>query len=190
MRASDGDLAGGILFSFAAAGFIDPVQHFAHVLDLLEKGSGHENRFFMRGGNGKTITGPGVELDDFPRHFVLLLQNQPRKIGRIFQIRDDDAFHGNPKTLEHPIDEVVGEWTFLGFLTEEHLNDRADLWFDVDDKNLFVVANKQRATAVGGKNPPNLDWHDFILSPYQIPSMPREDKIRRKMPHHNSHNTS
>ena len=40
---------------------------------------------FLRGGDGKAIAGARVDLDDFPRQFVLLLQNQPGEVGRILQ---------------------------------------------------------------------------------------------------------
>ena len=62
-------MAAGILFGFAA-GFIDPVQHLAHVLDLFKKFGGDENRFLLRGGDGEAIAGTRVHLDDFPRQFV------------------------------------------------------------------------------------------------------------------------
>ena len=87
-------------YSALAAGLVDPVQHFAHVLDLLEQRRGDKNRFFLRGGDGQAIAGARVNLHDFPGDFVLLLQNQPREVGGIFQIGDDDALDGDAEALE------------------------------------------------------------------------------------------
>ena len=115
--------------------------------------AGDENRFFLRGGDGEAIARARVDLDDFARDFILLLQNQPREVGGILQVRDDDAFNVDAKALENAVDEVVGERTFLGRLAQKHADDRAHLRLDIDDKNLLIVADEQRAAAVGGKMP-------------------------------------
>ena len=107
--------------------------------------------------------GPRVQLDDFPGDLVLLLQNQPREVGGIFQIGDDDALDVDAEALENPVDEVVRERAFLRRLAQKHADDRAHLRLDVDDENLFVVAHKQRATAVGGKDSANLHRHHIVL---------------------------
>ena len=128
-----------------------------------KRAAGDENRFFLGGGDGEAIAGARVQLDDFPRHFVLLLQNQPGEIGGILQIRDDDAFDADAEALENPVDEVVGERAFLGRLAQEHADDRAHLRLDVDDENLLVIADEQRAAAVGGQDSANLNGHHFVL---------------------------
>ena len=119
--------------------------------------------FFLRGGERKAIAGAGVEFYDFPRQFVLLLQNQPREIGGIFQVCDDDAFDRDAEALKDAVDEVVREWTFFWFVAEKHSDDRAHLRFDVDDENFFVIADEQRATAVGGENTADLHRHHIVL---------------------------
>src|ERR1017187_2776954 len=162
MRASDGGLTAGILFGFAA-GFVDPVQHLAHVLDLFKKLGGDKNRFLLRRGDGETIAGACVHLDNFPRQFVLLLQDEPREVGGILQIRDDNALDIDAEALKNPVDEVVGEGTLLGRLAQKHADNGAHLRLDVDDENFFIVAHKQRATAVGGKYAPDLHRHNIML---------------------------
>src|ERR1017187_3003506 len=112
ISASAEALAAGILLSFAAA-LVDLVEHFAHVLDLRKQRRGNVNRFFLRCGDGEAIAGARVHLDNFSRDLVLLLQNQARKIGGIFQIRDDDALDGDAEALENPVDEIVRERTLL-----------------------------------------------------------------------------
>jgi hypothetical protein len=37
------------------------------------------------------------------------------------------------------------------------------LRLDIDDEDLVIIAHKQRATAVGGKNSPDLHWHNIVL---------------------------
>ena len=93
----------------------------------------------------------------------MLLQNQPREVGGILQIRDDDAFDVDAEALEYPVDEVVGERTLLRRLAQKHADDCAHLRFDVDDKDLFIIADKQCAPAVGGENSPDLNRHNIVL---------------------------
>src|SRR5665213_3598502 len=112
--ASAGDFAAAILFfGVLAAGFIDSVEDFAHVLNLVKKRGSDENRLLLRGGDGQAIAGSRVHLDNFPREFILLLQNQPREVGGIFQIRDDDALDVDAEALKNAVDEVVRERSFL-----------------------------------------------------------------------------
>ena len=51
----------------------------------------------------------------------------------------------------------------FGCLAQKHADDRAHLRLDIDDENLFVIADKQRAAAVGGKNAADLNRHNFVL---------------------------
>ena len=139
-----------------------------------KSGGGDKNRFFLRGGDGQAIAGARVELHDFPGQLVLLLQNQPREVGGIFQVRDDHAFDGDAETLKHPVDEVVGERAFLRGLAQEHADDRAHLRLDVDDKNLLVVADKQRTTAVGREDSANLNWHNVVLHAFNLGRIARK----------------
>src|ERR1035437_5668685 len=64
-------------FQFAA-GFVHLVEDFAHVLHLLEHGAGHKNRFFLRGSQRQAVARTRVQLDDFPREFVLLDRKSTR----------------------------------------------------------------------------------------------------------------
>ena len=61
------------------------------------------------------------------------------------------------------IDEIVRQRTFLGFVAEKIVNHPTHLRLDVDDKNFFVIADEQRAAAVGGENAANLHRHNFVL---------------------------
>ena len=145
--------------------------------------SGAETKigFFLRGGDGEAVAGTRVQLDDFPRHLVLLLQNQPRKIGGIFQVGDDHALDADAEALENPVDEVVRERAFLRRLTQEHADDRAHLRLDVDDENLLVIADKQRATAVGGKDSANLHRHHIVLHVPNLSHVRAKNKSRLLM---------
>src|ERR1700722_596962 len=163
MRASDGDFAAAILFAGFAAGLVDAVEDFAHVLDLLKKRGHDKNGFFLRCGDSKAVAWTRVHFHNLSRQLVLLLQNQPREVGGIFQIRDDDALDVDAEALKNAVDEVMRERAFLWRVTQKIADDLSHLRLDIDDKNFFVIANEQRATAVGGKNSADLNGHDIVL---------------------------
>jgi hypothetical protein len=162
------------LFGRLAAGLIDPIQDFAHVLDLFEQGGGDEDWTFLSGGDREAVTGTRVDLNDLARglQFILLLQNQTREVGGILQFSDHDPFDGDVETFEDALDEIVRERTFFRGIAEEHADDRDHLGFDIDDENFFIIAHKQRAPTVGGKNTPDLNRHDVILHKHIVGPAP------------------
>jgi hypothetical protein len=58
-----------------------------------------KNGFFCAAAMARQSLGRASKFDDFPRQFVLLLQDQSREVGGIFQIRDDDAFDADAEAL-------------------------------------------------------------------------------------------
>jgi len=90
-------------------------------------------------------------------------QNFAGEIGRVLQVRDDHALDVDAEALKNPVDEIVCEWAFLRRVAQKHADDRAHLRFNVDDENLVVVADEQRAAAVGRQDAANLNRHDFVL---------------------------
>src|SRR5580700_122770 len=57
----------------------------------------------------------------------------------------------------------MGQRAFFRGLPQEHPDDRAHLRLYSDDEDLLVVANKQRASAVGRKNSADLYGHNVVL---------------------------
>src|SRR5207302_4663867 len=70
--------------------------------------------------------------------------------------------------LENALDQVVGEGTLFGRVTQEHANDRPHIRFDVDHKNLVVVPDEQRTTAIGRKDTPNLHGYHVVLHSHSV----------------------
>jgi hypothetical protein len=134
--------------------------------------------FFLGGGNGQAITRAGIHFDDFAggMQFILLLQNEAREVGGIFQVGNNDALNADAKALEDTNQEVVGERTFFGCLPQEHADNGTHLRFHVDDKDFLVVADEKRAAAVRGKNSTNLHWHDFVLHAPKFIGKIKKDK--------------
>src|SRR5882724_4636964 len=52
---------------------------------------------------------------------------------------------------------------FLGCVAQEHADHGAHVVLNLNDKHLFVVADKNCTTAVGRQNSANLDWHNIFL---------------------------
>lgn len=146
-----------------AAVLIDPIENFAHVFDLFEERVGHIDGTFLSGGKRQAIAGAGVDFNNLSGEFVLLLQNQTGKIGRVLKFCDDHSFDGDTKPFENALNEIVRERSFLGGVAQEHSDDRAHVRLDVNDEDFIIVANEQSTPAIGGKNPPNLHGHDVVL---------------------------
>ena len=117
----------------------------------------------LGGGEGEAIAGAGVDFDDLAGEFVLLLQDQPGKVGRVLQLGNDDALDGDAEALEDALHEVVGERALLGSLAQEHPDDGAHVRLDVDDEDLLVIAHEEGAPAVGGQDAPNLHRNHIVL---------------------------
>lgn len=153
------------LFRGFAAALVDAIEDCAHILDLLEEGGRDENGFLLRGGDGEAVAGARIHLDNFPGRlqFILLLQDQPGEVSGVFQVSDDNPFDVDAEALKNAVDQIVGEGPFLRRLPQEHPDDGAHLGFDVDDKDFLVIADKQRATAGGGKYSANLHGNHVVL---------------------------
>src|SRR5687768_11289256 len=132
-------------------------------LPLIEERLRDENGFLLRRGDGQAIARAGVNFNQLARDFILLGENQPREVSRVLEFGDDHAIHGNVEALENALDQVVRERAFLGLVPQEHADHCPHLRLDVDDEHLFVIANKQCAAAVGGKDAANLHGQHIVL---------------------------
>src|SRR6185436_1647643 len=128
-----------------------------HVLDLAEERAGDVNGALLGTGDRKTVTRTRIKLDKLGAEFILLLQDQARKICGIFQLGNDRAFYGNIKALEDIVQKVVGQRSFLGSFPQEHADDGAHVVFDLNDEDFFVVTDEDGAAAVCGEYSANLD---------------------------------
>ena len=52
---------------------------------------------------------------------------------------------------------------FFGRIAQEHSDDGPHVVLDLDDEHLLVITDKNRATAVGGQDPPDLDRHNIFF---------------------------
>src|SRR5438132_1691830 len=155
------------LFGFPAV-FVDLFEPFRHILDLAEERSSHVERALLRSSQGEAIAGTGVNLDNFPAQFVLLLQDQPGIVGGIFQFRDDGSLDSDVESFQHVSNEVVGQRPFLGGIAEKHADDRPHIMLDLDNEDFFLVADEDGTSAVGGENTPNLNTHYIILHKHSL----------------------
>src|ERR1043166_6380462 len=146
-----------------AAVFVDTVQHFAHVFDLLEERGGNEQRALLRAGQREAITWTGIDLDELAAKFILLLENQAGEISRVLQLGNDRAFHGDVEALEHAVHQVMREWTFLRRIAQKHADNVPHGVLDLNHENFLVVPDENGATAVRGEDSANLDGHNVIL---------------------------
>ncbi len=89
-----------------AAVFVDAVEHLAHIFDLLEESVGDVDGTLLSGGQSEAIAGASINFDNLASQFVLLLQDQPCEIGRVFEFGNNDAFDGDAEAFEDALDEV------------------------------------------------------------------------------------
>ncbi|SPE54669.1 hypothetical protein SBV1_1910014 [Verrucomicrobia bacterium] len=190
IRASGADcltrraVMGGWSFGFPSV-FVDAVEHFTHVLDLLEQGIGDVDGAFLSGGQGQAIAGAGINFDDLAGQLVLLLEDQPGEVGGVLEFGDNDALDGNAEAFENALHEIVREGPFFGCVVQKHTDDGAHVRLDVDDKNLLLITDKKGTAAVGGEDSPDLNRHHIVLhnntlllnpkktSPASAPALPQ-----------------
>src|SRR5207247_1472203 len=99
-RREGGAEEAGLRLVFAAI-FVDALQDFGHVFHLFEKGTGDVDRPLLGGGNGQAVARARIDLDQFAAEFILLLENDARVVGGIFEFGDDDALDGDVESLKH-----------------------------------------------------------------------------------------
>src|SRR5207302_2269645 len=112
--------------------------------------------------------GPGINFHDLTRQFILLLQDQPREIGRVAQLCDHHALDVNAETFEDTLDQIVGEGPLLGSIAQEHADDCSHVRFDIDHEDFFIVPDEQGAPAIGGENSPYLHGHGVVLYTHSV----------------------
>src|SRR6185295_10579782 len=98
------------------------------------------------------IAGPGVNLDNLAAQLIVLLQNQPGEVGRVLQLGNDGPLDGNVKALKHAGDQVVGEGPFLRGVAQEHADDHAHVVLDLNDEDLLLVPDEDRAAPGRGED--------------------------------------
>ena len=113
------------------------------------------------------IARPRIQFDD-----LLLLQlvfgpnDRPRVVGCVFQVIDDHTLDFRAKGRHQVRHQIVGKGPFLGDIAHEHGNRAADCLIDIDDENLVVVPNENRAPAAGWQYRAHLHLnHRFVHSP-------------------------
>src|SRR6185503_5372152 len=116
-----------------------------------------EKRFFLRGRKRKAITGASIDFDELASEFILLLENQPGKVSRVFQLGDDGAFDVDVETFENTRHEIVRERSFFRRVTQKHSDDGAHVVLDLDDEHFLLIADKNGAAAVRRQDPAYLD---------------------------------
>lgn len=146
-----------------AAVFVDAFEHFAHVLDLLEERVGDIERFFLRRSERKAITRARIDLDQLSPQFVLLLKNEPRKVCGILQLGNDGALDRDVEPLEDAVHQVVRQRTLFRRIAQKHPNNHSHVVLDLNDEDLLVVADENRAPAVRRQDPANLNGHNVTL---------------------------
>jgi len=151
-----------------AAVLVDAIEDFAHVFDLFEERIGDENGAFLGGSESEAIAGARVDFDNFACYFVLLLEDEASEVGGVFQFGDDDAFDADAETFKNALNEIMSERPLFGRVAEEHADNHAHVWFDVDDEDFFVVAYEESTPAVGGQNTPDLNRHDIVLHDHSV----------------------
>ena len=115
----------------------------------------------MRASHGEAVTGPGVQLHDFGAQLIFHLENHPREIGGVFQLRNHHAFDVDAEALKHVREQIVRERTFLGGITQEIADHLRHVGLDLNDENLFVVAEENGCARVGRHYAANLNQRDI-----------------------------
>ena len=116
----------------------------------------------MLRGHRETVTGPGVDLDNFPTQFVVLLKDQPSVVGGVFKLGNNHPEKLNPKTIKHMAKKIMRQRTFLWCPVEKHPNDRPHVVFHLDDEDLLFVPDEHSTAAVCGKNPSHFNGDHVI----------------------------
>ena len=102
-------------------------------------------------------------LGDLAPELMLLLQNQAGVVRRVFQLSDDHSLDRDVEPGKNTGDQIVSQGPLLGRLAQEHADDLTHVVLDLNDEDFLVVADKNRAAAIGGQNSADIDRHGIFL---------------------------
>jgi hypothetical protein len=89
--------------------------------------------------------------------------DDPRVVGGIFQIIDNDSVNLCAESRHQMRHQIVSERPLLCDLTHEHGDRAAHRLIDVDDEYFLVIANKHGAPTACRQNRPHLHLdHRFV----------------------------
>jgi hypothetical protein len=114
-------------------------------------------------GQGNAVAGTGVDLEYFLAEFVLGTQHQPRVIGAVLEVVDDDPLDLDAQSSKNVADQVVRQRPFFRRVPQKHRNGGSDAVIDVNDKRLLVIADENSAAVRGRQHALDLDFSDIIF---------------------------
>ena len=97
----------------------------------------------------------------------------------MLQLRNYHPLHRNTEPLKNITQQIVRQRPFLRRIAQEISNHRRHISFHLNNENLLVIPQKNRRTAIGGKNPTNLYQNDIRV---HGPNLRRASPIDKPLP--------
>src|SRR6476660_5459108 len=126
--------------------FLHLAQNIAHIVDFIPHILAHVNGRLLLRSHGDAIARSSIQLDDlFLLQLVFDLNDDARVVSGVLQIVNDYALDFRAESREQMCHHIMSERTLFGDVTHEHCDSAADGLIDVDDENLLIVAEENRA---------------------------------------------